>query len=190
MATPEKVAVPYVKIFSMEQDLSGFRPSRLWKQMSTEKRLDAAELFWSDEHSTEQQIEAIGSLAGHMKFRTKSVVALPVDRKAKYLVALPNVSDSIAARALVNYHLARQRPMMAAFLDALGITHEEGLIAEENVTAPGLDKMRDAATELASTYPADDVSLYFSTLVSQDPDTWSTLVDLPQTAGGGSPAVA
>lgn len=165
----------------MEQDLSGFRPSRLWKQMPADKRLDAAELFWADEQSTEQQVEAIGTLAAHMKFRTKSVVALPAERKARYLVALPNVSDSIAARALVNYHLARQRPMMVAFLDALGITHEEGLIAEENVTAPDADKMREAATELASKFPADDVSLYFSTLVSQDPETWSTLVDLPRT---------
>ena len=165
----------------MEQDLSGFRPSRLWKQMSADKRLDAAELFWADEQSTEQQVEAIGTLAAHMKFRTKSVVALPAERKAKYLVALPNVSDSIAARALVNYHLARQRPMMVAFLDALGITHEEGLIAEENITTPDADKMREAATELASKFPADDVSLYFSTLVSQDPETWSTLVDLPRT---------
>ena len=169
----------------MEQDLSGFRPSRLWKRLSVEKRLDAAELFWSDEHSTDQQVEAIASLAAHMKFRTKSVVSLPVDRKAKYLVALPNVSDSIAARVLVNYHLARQRPMMAAFLDALGITHEEGLIAEENVAAPDAAKMGEAATELASKFPADDVSLYFSTLVSQDPETWKTLVDLPQTTGGG-----
>jgi hypothetical protein len=169
----------------MEQDLSGFRPSRLWKRMPVEKRLDAAELFWSDESSTDQQVEAIASLAAHMKFRTKSVVSLPVERKAKYLVGLPNVSDSIAARALVNYHLARQRPMMAAFLDALGITHEEGLIAEENVAAPDAAKMGEAATELAAKYPPEDVSLYFSTLVSQDPETWKPLVDLPQTTGGG-----
>jgi len=167
----------------MEQDLSGFRPSRLWKRMPLEKRLDAAELFWSDEQSTDQQIEAIATLAAHMKFRTKSVVALPVDRKAKYLVGLPNVSDSIAARALVSYHLARQRPMMAAFLDALGISHEDGLIAEENVGAPDAAKVSEAATELASKFAADDVSLYFSTLVSQDPETWAPLVDMPQTTG-------
>jgi len=153
--------------------------------MAADKRLDAAELFWSDEQSTDQQIEAVAALAAHMKFRTKSVLGLPVDRKAKYLSSLPNISDSIAARALVNYHLARQRPMMGAFLDLLGITHEEGLIAEENVTAPDAEKIREAAAELASRYPADDVALYFSTLVSQDPDTWMPLTELPQTAGAG-----
>jgi hypothetical protein len=139
--------------------------------------LTAAELFWADEQSTDQQVEAIAALAAHMKFRAKSVLALPVERKAKYLATLPNVSDSIAARALVNYHLERQRPMMGAFLDALGITHENGLISEENTVKPDAGTLRAAAAELVTKYPAEDVSLYFSTLVSQDPDTWGPLAE-------------
>src|SRR6478609_6968595 len=159
------------------QDLSEFRPSRLWKKMSPERRLTAAQLFWSDEQSTEQQIEAVGALASHMKFRPKSVIGLPLEKKAKYLATLPAVSDTVAARALVNYHLERQRPMMGAFLDALGIAHENGLISEENVTKPDPEKLRTAAAELAAKYPQDDVSLYLRTLVSQDPDTWGSLAD-------------
>lgn len=160
------------------QDLSEFRPSRLWKKMSPERRLSAAELFWADEQSTEQQVEAVGALAAHMKFRAKSVVGLPIDKKAKYLATLPAVSDTVAARALVNYHLERQRPMMGAFLDSLGIAHEHGLISEEHVTKPAAEKLRAAAAELSSKYPEEDVTLYFSTLVSQDPDTWGGLADL------------
>ncbi|SRR6266542_187098 len=160
------------------QDLTEFRPSRLWKKMSLERRMDAAELFWVDEQSTEQQIEAVGALAAHMKFRAKSVIGLPIEKKAKYLATLPAVSDVVAARALVNYHLARQRPMMAAFLDGLGIAHEDGLISEENLSKPELEKLRTAAAELATKYPPEDVSLYFKTLVSQDPDTWGELAEL------------
>jgi hypothetical protein len=160
------------------QDFSEFRPSRLWKKLSPERRLAAAELFWSDEQSTEQQIEAVGALASHMKFRPKSVIGLPVEKKAKYLATLPAVSDTVAARALVNYHLDRQRPMMGAFLDLLGITHENGLISEENVTKPDAGKLKTAAVELSSRYPKEDVTLYFSTLVSQDPDTWGALADI------------
>jgi hypothetical protein len=160
------------------QDLSEFRPSRLWKKMSPERRLAASELFWSDEQSTEQQIEAVGALASHMKFRPKSVISLPIEKKAKYLATLPNVSDTVAARALVNYHLERHRPMMGAFLDLLGITHENGLINEENVTKPDAAKLKTAASDLASKYPKDDVLLYFSTLVSQDPDTWGPLAEI------------
>jgi hypothetical protein len=160
------------------QDFSEFRPSRLWKKLSAERRMAAAELFWADEQSTEQQIEAVSALAGHMKFRPKSVISLPLDKKAKYLATLPAVSDTIAARALVNYHLERQRPMMGAFLDLLGITHENGLIAEDHVAKPDAQKLKAAAAELSSKFPREDVILYFSTLVSQDPDTWGGLADL------------
>jgi hypothetical protein len=160
------------------QDFTEFRPSRLWKKLSPERRLAAAELFWSDEQSTEQQIEAVGALASHMKFRPKSVIGLPIEKKAKYLATLPAVSDTVAARALVNYHLDRQRPMMGAFLDLLGITHEDGLISEENVTKPDAVQLKAAAAELSSKYPKEDVALYLSTLVSQDPDTWGALADI------------
>src|SRR4029450_13352184 len=153
------------------QDFSEFRPSRLWKKMWAEPRLAAAELFWADEQSTEQQIEAVGALASHMKFRPKSVISLPIEKKAKYLATLPAVSDPVAARALVNYHLDRQRPMMAAFLDILGITHENGLIGEENVTKPDAATLKAGASELASKYPKEDVALYFTTLLPQDPET-------------------
>jgi hypothetical protein len=143
--------------------------------MPPERRMDAAELFWSDEESAEQQVEAVAAIAGHMKFRTKSVIALPVTKKARYLLGLPSVSDTVAARALVHYHLERQRPMMAAFLDALGIAHDSGLITEETVAKPDRDRLKAAVASLAGSYPSEDVGLYFATLVSQDPDTWGEL---------------
>lgn len=146
--------------------------------MSTDRRIAAAGLFWSDEQSTEQQVEAVAALATHMKFRAKSVIALPLEKKAKYLATLPTISDPVAARALVSYHLERQRPMMAAFLDGLGIAHEDGLINDENVSKPDPEKLRTAAAELATKYPREDVELYLGTLVSQDPDTWGALAEL------------
>jgi hypothetical protein len=165
----------------MEQDWSEFRPTRIWKRLSADRRIKAAEVFWADEQSTDQQIEAVAAIANHMKFRTKSVISLPLERKAKYLATLPGISETVAARALVSYHLEHQRPMMAAFLDALGIAHENGLINEENVSAPDGERVQAAAAVLAETYAADDISLYFSTLVSQDPETWGELAKLPQT---------
>jgi hypothetical protein len=165
----------------MTQDLSQFRPSRIWRRMPSERRLDAAELFWADDQSTDQQIEAVAAIATHMKFRTKSVLGLAPEKRIKYLAGLPVISDTVAARALVSYHLERQRPMMSAFLDSLGIAHENGLISDENVSKPEVAKLKTAAAELVTKFPADEVSLYLSTLVSQDPDTWGELAELPQT---------
>ena len=172
----------------MDRDLSNFRPSRLWRRMPLERRVDAAGLFWDDEHSAEQQVEAVSAIATHMKFRPRSVLGLAPDKRAKYLAQLPTVTDTIAARALVNYHLERQRPMMGAFLDLLGIAHENGLISEENLAKPDADKVKQAAQELAEKFPADEVSLYLATLVSQDPETWESLVDVAEQTASGSSA--
>jgi hypothetical protein len=146
--------------------------------MTAERRATAAELFWSDEQSAEQQVDACANIATQMKFRPKTVLSLPLDKKTKYLVRLANVPDAVAARALVNYHLGTQRAMMAEFLDALGVAHEEGLIKDETVVKPESQKLRAAAAAISKKFPPEDVSLYFATLVSQDPDTWGELADV------------
>jgi len=141
----------------------------------------AADAFWRDENADSEQAEAIGLIAQRIKFRLKSVLALPIDKKSQYILSMPAVSEMLAARMLVAYHLAHQRPMMGAFLDALGIAHEEGIIAADEVKPPSPDALGKAAKALAASYPAADVSLYLSTLVWQDPDTWGVLADLPET---------
>ena len=83
--------------------------------------------------------------------------------------------DLLAARLLVSYHLAHQRPMMAAFLDAIGLAHDNGLITEDPAEANQRRKVAAGAKALASAYPAEEVKLYFSTLLAQDPDTWKGL---------------
>jgi hypothetical protein len=163
----------------MERDFSEFRPTRVWKRMTQEQRLAAAEPFWNDEQSTDQQVEAIALIASRMKFRAKTVLTLPLEKRVRYLASLPGITDAIVARALVAYHLEHQRPMMTAFLDTLGIAHENGLIAEETVAKPDPGKLTAAAEELATKFPADQVSLYFATLVSQDPETWGGLAETP-----------
>jgi hypothetical protein len=165
----------------MTQDYSGFRPSKIWRRMPAERRAAAAELFWADEQSAEQQVEACATIATQMKFRAKSVLGLPIEKKTRYLVTLPQVSDAVAARALVNYHLGLKRPMMGDFLDALGIAHDEGLIKDETAVKPDSEKLKTAATQIGEKYPPEDVALYFATLVSQDPETWGELAQLPQT---------
>ena len=156
------------------------RPSQLWKQLSTERKRQAADAFWLDESAANEQAEAIGLIAQRIKFRLKSVITMPVEKKSHYVLAMPAVSEMLAARLLVAYHLAHQRPMMGAFLDALGIKHEEGIIAEEDVAPPSTDALKKAAKTLAASYPAEDVSLYLSTLVWQDPDTWGALAEFPE----------
>ena len=151
------------------------RPSKLWKDLSPENRLIAAEAFWNDEESESgmQQMEAIMAIARRLNFRPKSVLALPVERRVKHLAHLPDVSDAVATRALISYHFSARRDLMSAFLDALGITHENGLIKEETVTPPTREKLSEAITSVRSTFPASDVDLYVRTLAALDGETWA-----------------
>lgn len=158
---------------------STLTPARLWKRLSSELRLDAAHAFWTDEEATDDQVQAVMLIAQQKRFRPKFVLSLDVDRKARHLATLGSLPDAIAARILIVYHLARQRPMMGAFLDALGITHDNGLIQDDEVK-PDATKLAPAAAQLAQQYPAEHVSLYLNTLLVQDPATWGGLEGLPQ----------
>ena len=153
-------------------------PAHLWKGMSEQQRLQAADAFWRERDSADQQIEAMVLLAQKLKARPKYISTLPVDKKAKHLAHYVGMPDVLAARLLVSYHLGHQRPMMAAFLDALGIVHDNGLINDELSGAVADDKLTLGAEALASAFPADEVRLYFETLLLQDPDTWGGLASL------------
>jgi hypothetical protein len=95
-----------------------------------------------------------------------------------------NVPEALAARVLIVYHLAAQRPMMAAFLDALGIAHDNGLIQEDSVV-PDVARLGPAAAEIARQFQPEDVSLYLNTLLCQDPGTWGALADVPERHAAG-----
>jgi hypothetical protein len=173
------MAYPFQSLVTGRKDIPA-GPGKLWKHISQERRLEAAAAFWKDEEdSIEQQVEAQMAIASHLRLRPKTARTLAFDKKVKYLASLPALPDSVAGRMLVAYHLAHQRPMLAAFLDALGLAHDNGVLTVEDLKAPDAGRLKDAAAKLRAAFPKDDVELYFQTLLVQDPDTWGGLIDLP-----------
>jgi hypothetical protein len=146
--------------------------------MTSEQRLLAARAFWSEEQATDDQVQAVMLISQQKKFRPKTVLSLDEERKAKHFASLASLPDALAARALVVYHLAEQRPMMAAFLDALGIAHENGLIQDDAVK-PDPEKVAAAVKTITGQFPPENVTLYLETLLCQDPETWGALASLP-----------
>ena len=71
--------------------------------------------------------------------------------------------------------------MLGAFLDALGIAHDNGVLNAEEVKPPASEKLQEAAAALQAQFPKDDVELYFLTLLVQDPETWGGLADILET---------
>lgn len=164
------------------------RPSQLWKSMTSEQRLAAAEAFWREDQNDidVQHADAIVTLARKMKFRPKSMQALPIERRSRMLAQLSDVSDAVATRALISYHFTVRRDLMAAFLDALGIKHENGLIQDETVAPPAQDRLVAAIKQVRASFPPQDVDLYLKTLTTLDGDTWGQLDGALAAADGGS----
>jgi hypothetical protein len=153
-------------------------PSRLWKDMPLEKRVLAADAFWRDEDSPDievQQMEVIVALARRLNFRTRSLQALPIERLARHLAQMPDVTDGVATRTLIAYPFTHPRPLMGAFLDALGIAHDNGLITEERVDPPSRERLETAAAAVKGAFDAADVALYLRTLAALDGQTWANI---------------
>jgi hypothetical protein len=147
--------------------------------MTADQRLRAARAFWAEEQAADDQVQASMLIAQQKKFRPKVVLGMEPERLARHLATMITLPETLAARALVVYHLAEQREMMGTFLDALGLKHDNGLI-EDDDAKPDPEKVGPAVAAIAEKYPAEDVSLYLTTLVCQDPDTWGELGTLPQ----------
>jgi len=136
-------------------------PARLWKKLSLQHRQRVAAAFWQAEDAVDDQVQAALIIAQQKKFRPNFVLSLDDERKAKHLASMPSLPEQTAARALIAYHLDAQRPMMGAFLDALGIAHENGVIQEDEVK-PDETKLASAVDAIEKAFPVEDVSLYLN----------------------------
>jgi hypothetical protein len=66
--------------------------------------------------------------------------------------------------------------MMAAFLDALGVRNDNGLIKEDaEVGTPSGEQLDAAVQAIRGKFPEDDVNIYLLTLQSQNPEVWGPL---------------
>ena len=143
--------------------------------MGETRRKQAAEAFYDDPNLKEFHKAGELFIARNKNFRPAFVKRLPQEKRAAYLSNLPIPSD-LVGQLIVSYHFAHQKPLMAAFLNALGIANDNGVISESaEVSAPESAALAAAIDKIKATFPAEDVQIYFATLRAQNPDIWSGL---------------
>jgi hypothetical protein len=154
-----------------------FEPTslRLWKQLSPAERLTAAVHFWKEPPAGVVGA-ALGAIVGARKLRPQAARALPPEEQAKILASVLNPGESVASFLLVALHLGERRPLLRAFLDALGLPHEDGVLKEEadNVTIDD-EKIAAAVQKVSAEFPPGEVDVYLNTLWLQDPERWDVL---------------
>ena len=171
-------------------DLRTLTPARLWRSLDAEERMLAARaLFthaWGDPSARREGEMAI---ARALRFREEAVRKLPVDKRAGYLAKAVQPVDSLAGSLLLALHLEERRGLLSAFLDALGIPHEGGMIAEDHtLTPPGTDALARATEALDARFPSREVDVYLASLLALDPGSWDGLADVLETRSGSRAA--
>jgi hypothetical protein len=148
---------------------------RLWKRLSREDRATAAAAFWK-EPPQEALGLALGAIVKARKLRPQVARALGDEERARALAGVLDPGEPLAASLLVALHLGARRPLLVAFLDALGLPHEDGILTEEADAAPppSAESLGRATASLAS-FPPNQVEVYYNTLWLQDPERWAGL---------------
>ena len=163
-----------------------FQPTatRIWKHLPQEDRLAAATAFFAETPS-ELAGTAISALAKARHLRPQAARALAPDARARILATVLDPGEPLAQGLLVALHLGQRRPLLRAFLDALALPHEDGVLKEEG-DAPGPpvtpERAKAGVAALAS-FPPAQARTYLNTLWLQDPDRWGALEAAADEAG-------
>ena len=161
-------------------DLLQCAPMQLWASLDPDVRVAAARaLYAHDWGESPTRREADFAIMHGMRFRETAVRQLSVDKRAHYLARSVRPTDSLAGSLLLALHLEQRRAMLSAFLDALKIPHENGLISEDHdMKPPAAASLEKAAKTLRDQFPPDEVELYLATLYVLDSETWAGLAPL------------
>jgi len=152
----------------------------IWKRMGDPRRLQAALALYQDPEQKENRSGMDHIIAQLRHFRPQFIKKLPVEKRAQYAATLPLPLEAIA-QLIVAYHFTYQRTMMVAFLDHLGIAHENGSIkSETEPPTPDSTKLKSAVEALRSKFDHEDVAIYLNTLHAQGTETWAGLAEIPQ----------
>src|SRR5712671_4525841 len=101
---------------------------RLWKALTTEERAQAVTAALADDENGWVKTTTRGAIAGALKFRPQTVATWPRAKMVSEAARLPLDDVQLLSAYLVDLHLGHRRPMMGAFLDALGIANDNGRI--------------------------------------------------------------
>lgn len=149
--------------------------TRLWKHLPPEERLLAATAFFA-EPPPELAGAALGALVKARHLRPQAARSLAPDAQARILATVLDPGEPLSHGLLVSLHLGHRRPLLGAFLDALGLPHEDGVLKEEaDAVAPVTVEKAKAAVGALPSFPDGEVRTYLNTLWLQDPERWAAL---------------
>jgi hypothetical protein len=171
-------------------------PYAVWDLMTEDERAAAAAALWNEgDRDTRAAIEL--ALAKEMKFRVQSLRKVSTERLLGRLVRMADkLPDTVLFQFLFHLHMADRRPLLAAFLDAVGLPHEDGVLnLDDDAEDPAVEKVTAAAQSLVADH-GHEALVYLATLRVADADFWGGVDPVLEgfddhgeaVAAGGKPA--
>ena len=97
------------------------------------------------------------------------------------LAGVLDPGEGVAASLVVALHLDERRPLLASFLDSVGLPHKNGILEEEGPPEPLAEAVaRQGVQSLLKQFPPSQVWTYLNALWLQDPDRWQVLERLSE----------
>ena len=157
--------------------LDKLTPARLWPALDEPVRRLAIRAMYGDD--PDLRVQADQALADALRFRPAGVRKLPLDKRVDYFVRRVRPDNTLASTLLTTLHLAHRRTLLTAFLDALDVPNDDGLIPPDHEPEPiSADRLAPAVETVRARFDAADVDLYLATLLALDPDVWGGLKPL------------
>lgn len=149
---------------------------RLWRTLDREDRLAGARAFWN-RPTEEGAALAAREIVKILRVRPQALAHVPLEQRARALAGLAQLPEGLADALLLALHVGERRSLLVDFLNAAGIAHEEGLIAEdaEVPTLTGETAGKALAALTARGHSPQAIRVYWNALWLQDRERWAAL---------------
>lgn len=123
---------------------------------------------------------ALSTASAVLRMRPEVLRQQPVPRQAATIRRVLTRVDQqeLGAQLLIEWLTKTQTPMLAQFLDGLGVEHEDGTIKGELGPEPERAKLTEAVEQLRTAFPPDQVRVYLSAFSAITAEEWTTLPEL------------
>ncbi len=148
-------------------------PYAVWELMTEEEQRTAAAAAWTGAEGEGRALLQM-TMAKELKFRPQTVRRLSAEKVAGRLAHMAKrLPEDVLFQLLFHFHLAERRELLAEFLDAVGLPHEEGILdLPEDAGPPDAAKVKEAAEGLVKAHGRDAL-VYLATLEVADSDFWA-----------------
>ena len=115
-------------------------------------------------------------VAKALNFRPQAIRKLPMAQRARRAqsILMSQSNADMTYELFGSYLMKTQKELVTSFLDETGVSHDEGMIDDDDENVPDVGKLEAALEKLDGDHGAEDVTLYLSICAEQ----WSQVPEI------------